>query len=128
MLLARHLLSLVSVITHRHLCPRHLSLSLLSLSRRLASLSGGVWPHSLCLVRVTHEPFALARASLSLSLDVPLVSRLASLSSLRALPRALAPVRVRHLTSLSRLLSIAGQPAFIIMGLLIVTYIVVYTF
>ena len=42
-------LSLVSVIAHRH---QKDSLSLSAFSRRLAPLSGGVWSHSLCLVRV----------------------------------------------------------------------------
>ena len=45
--------------------------------------------------------------SLSLSLDVPLVSRLASLSS----PPALAPVLVRHLTSLASSPSRVSPPS-----------------
>ena len=77
-------LSLVSVITHRHLCPRHcdhsqcLSLSLLAFSRRLASLSRGVWPRSLCLVRL---PYIRARTSHLRSRALVVVLSLVSLSS-----------------------------------------------
>ena len=124
------------MITHRHLCPRHcdhsqfLSLSLLSFSRCLASLSGGVWPRSLCLVRV---PYIRTRTSvrlflslslaflsrrwlslssrgtslsLSLSLDVPLVSSLVSL----VLRLGARPPFSLFTSPLSRLASIAGQP------------------
>ena len=73
-----------------------------SFPSRGVSLSGGVWPRSLCLVHVSvspilghaRAPLALACArSLSLSLDVPLVSLV-----LRLGPR---PVLAFHLSSLS---------------------------
>ena len=58
---SRHSLFLVSVITHRELCPRHcdhsqcLSPLLFAFLRRLASLNEGVWLRSLCPVRVPNN-------------------------------------------------------------------------
>ena len=78
--------------------------------RRLASHS---LPHACPLYEETHEPFAFACVSLaSLSLDVPISLRLVLRFGLRF--GLWPPVLVRQLTSLilSRLLSVAGQPAF----------------
>ena len=61
-----------------------LSLSLLAFSRRLASLIGGLWPRSLCLVRVpyisTRKSPSHSRAS-RLALSSSLSLSLGSLSS-----------------------------------------------
>ena len=84
-------LFLVSVITHRHLCPRHcdhsqcLSLSLIAFSRRLASLSRGLWHHSLCLVCVpyirTRTSPSHSRAPRSLALSSAVALNVSSLAS-----------------------------------------------
>ena len=107
----------MSVITHRHLCPRHcdhsqcLSLSLIAFSRRLASLSRGLRPRTLCLVRVPyirtrtipfHSYAPRSLASLSLSRQRPL-STAVSLS--RASCGTSLSRRATHLVSLASPLS-----------------------
>ena len=122
----------VSVTTH----PSPLSHSVCDHSQTPASVSDTVITHSvwflwagdhwsptrsllslsLSLTHTHTHTHTLSFLSVSLSgtslfLSTCHLSRLAFLSR-RASLRALAPVLVRHLTSLSRFLSVAGQPAF----------------
>ena len=114
----RRSLFLVSVITHRHLCPRHCAPLTVSHSRPFPCLVRVLYIRTRTSPSHSRAPRSLSRLSLSsvalsrlmarLSLDVPLVSSLVSLV-LRLGPR---PPFSRFTSPFSRLASIAGQFAF----------------